>query len=67
MSARYAAAKRVVDNRTAETVEGVLLDLVTASALVAVYEAMNETNRARFDSLQFDKLAPFCLSKVSFA
>ena len=65
MSARYAAARRITESRQAGRVEGVLVDTFTASALVAVYEAMNETNRARFDSLPLERLAAFCLSKVS--
>lgn len=64
-STRYAAAQRIVTNSTAEKVEGYLLDTFTASALVAVYEAMNDENRARFDSIALPKLASFCLSKVS--
>ncbi|MDF2990283.1 MAG: hypothetical protein K0S37_797 [Microbacterium sp.] len=65
VSTRYTVAKRVVSNSTAETLEGALLDLFTASAMVAVYEAMNDANRARFDSIPLDRLASFCLSKVS--
>jgi hypothetical protein len=65
VSTRYAAAKRVVSTSTAATLEGVLLDLFTASAMVAVYEAMDDANRARFDSIPLERLAAFCLSKVS--
>lgn len=65
MSARYEAAKRIVANSQHEEVEGMILDLFTASALVAVYEAMNETNQARFDTVAFGPLANFCLQKVS--
>ncbi|MEV5068903.1 hypothetical protein MRBLMI12_000459 [Microbacterium sp. LMI12-1-1.1] len=65
ISTRYAAAKRIVRTATAEKVEGVLLDTFTASVVVAVFEAMNDTNRARFDSLPLVKLVDFCLSKAS--
>ena len=64
MSARYATAKTAVDTKTAQMLEGALLDTFTASAMIAVYEAMNDSNRARFDTVPLDKLASFCLSKV---
>ena len=57
MSIRHEIACRVVKNRQAEKLpEGQLLDLFTASALVNLYEALSETNRARFDSAPLDKL-----------
>lgn len=64
MSTRYKTAKTAVDTKTAQMLEGVLLDTFTASAMVAVYEAMNEDNRAKFDSVPLDKLASFCLQQV---
>lgn len=65
MSTRYDAAKRIVQNSQHEEVEGYILDLYTASALVAVYEALSEPARAKFDDLPFLRLTSFCLSKVS--
>lgn len=65
MSARYAVAKRITERSNAEMLEGVLLDLWTAGAMVAVYEAMNDANRAKFDAIPLDKLAGFCLSRVT--
>lgn len=61
VSTRYTAAKTAVENKTWQMLEGALLDTFTASAMVAVYEAMNEDNRAKFDSVPLDKLASFCL------
>lgn len=65
MSARYAAAQRVVANSQFEVVEDYVLDLFTASAMVAVYEALGEDARAKFDQVPLPRLASFCLSKVS--
>jgi hypothetical protein len=67
MSARYAAAQRIVQNSQHEEVEGVILDLFTASAMVAVYQALSPSAQALFDDIPFEKLAAFCLSKVSRA
>lgn len=66
-SSRYAAAKRIVDNSQYEEVEGVLLDAFTASALVAVYEALAPAGQAKFDDMPLQRLAAFCLSKVRAA
>jgi hypothetical protein len=64
VSTRYTTAKAVVTARTMGTLEGVLLDTFTASAMVAVYEALGEEQRAKFDSIPLENLAAFCLSKV---
>lgn len=64
MSARYAAAQRIVANSQHEEVEGVILDLFTASAMVAVHDALSPSAQALFDDIPFEKLATFCISKV---
>ena len=64
MSARYEAAKQATETQTAGTIEGALLDTFTASALVAVYEAMSPENQARFDSIPLDKLVAFCFQQA---
>jgi hypothetical protein len=61
VSARYAAAKRVVQNSQHEEVEGRILDLWTASAMVAVFEALGPAAREKFDDMPFEKLAGFCM------
>lgn len=65
-STRYAAARRVVANSQHEEVEGYLLDLFTASAMVAVYEALKPAAQAQFDTVTpFPRLAAFCLKQVT--
>lgn len=66
MSTRYATAKRIVANRQFEVVEGMVLDVFTASALVAVYEALNPEAQAKFDTIApLERVAKFALQKVS--
>lgn len=65
MSARYDVAKRIVANSQHEEVDGVILDLFTASAMVLVYEALSPSAQALFDEIPIERLAAFCLSKVS--
>lgn len=63
-SSRYAVAKNAVETGTAGTLEGSLLDTFTASALVAVYEAMSEKNRALFDTVPLPRLIDFVWKQV---
>lgn len=64
-SKRYIVAKRVLENHTAEMLEGVLLDTQSAAALVTVYEAMSDTNKANFDKVNpLWMLVSFCFQKV---
>ncbi len=68
MSNRYQMAKRVVETKTflpAPAFEGKILDLFTASALVAVYEALGPANQAKFDSVPLPTLLDFVWKKVS--
>lgn len=65
MGTRITTLREIVDTRTAGMIDGILVDLFTASAMVLVHDALSEPNRARFDSIPLPKLAAFCLSKVS--
>ena len=56
-SRRYEAAKKVVDTKQHDrNFEGAILDLTTAHALVNLYEALNPTNRAKFDTVPLHAL-----------
>lgn len=46
-------ARRVVENRTAEIHEGTLLDMWTASAMVAVYDGLSPEPRAVYHDYGF--------------
>jgi hypothetical protein len=46
-----AAAREVLEHRSVRMVDGVLLDLFTANAVVQVADAPSERNRERLDGL----------------
>lgn len=52
-----AAFRRIVKNWQAEKVDGVLVDAFSASAIVQVYDKLNETNRAKFLALPAHMMA----------
>lgn len=67
-----ASARWIVENNTHETLDpdtglitapnrGVLLDLFSASLMVQVHDALNETNRARFAAMPVAKAHAFAL------
>ena len=63
--------RRIVLNRQAERVHGLLVDLFTASAMLAVYDALNADNQAKFAALLdadgVRKLARFAINRVKIA
>jgi hypothetical protein len=67
-------ALRVAPVRLRYNVNGkvrrILMDQLTANAILAVYDAVNETNKPKLsamlaDSARLKKLTDFCWSKVS--
>ena len=50
-----AAAEKVLAGHTAVIAEGVLLDATTASAIMAVYGALNEVNKAKLRRMSVAK------------
>jgi hypothetical protein len=60
-SKRYESAKSVVASKSAGKLEGVLLDLFSASALVKLYEALSPANQERFDSLPLGRLVSLAM------
>ena len=62
-STRYEAARQIVENHQATLVEGVLLDVFTASVMVQVFDALSPERRAKFDKTgTLEQLAEICLS-----
>jgi hypothetical protein len=47
--------RAIVDHWQHATIEGARIDAMTASAYVAVWDALNEKNRAHLDSLPLRK------------
>lgn len=50
-------ARAIVAAHSAEEIDGVLLDVQTAAAIVTVHDALNETNRAKFAALTLPVMA----------
>ncbi len=48
--------RAIVDEKAACRMEGLLVDLFTASMLVQVYDALNETNREKFVKLSLRRM-----------
>ena len=65
------SARQVVETQTympGPALDGLLLDMFTASALVQVHDALNEANAAKFAAMPLEKAAPFAfrlIEKVS--
>ena len=49
--------RKIVSECQAAKVDGDLVDLFSAQAIIAVYDALNETNRAKFVALPVHKQA----------
>ena len=58
---RLAALRKVVESRTAAKIEGVLVDLFSASLIVQVYEALSERNKVIFAAMPIGQMG-----KVAF-
>ena len=58
-------ARDVVKKKSAKKVDGVLLDLFTASAIIQVYDAVNSQNKKRMDGLKLKQLADIAFKLAS--
>ena len=58
-------ARDVVKKKSAKKVDGVMLDLFTASAIVQVYDAVNSQNKKRMDGLKLTQLADIAFKLAS--
>lgn len=54
---RIAAIRAIVDTSTFAKVDGCMVDLFSASAIIAVYDALNTDNRAKFAGLSVHRMA----------
>lgn len=53
---RIERLRHIVEHKSAARIEGLLMDLFTASMLVQVYDALSETNRTKFLALPLRKM-----------
>jgi hypothetical protein len=66
------ALRQIVTDKSAAKVNGVLVDLFTASAIMQVYDAVNNANKEKMDSMLktkagLMKIANFAMTKVNEA
>ena len=54
---RIGAIRQIVERHQYAKVDGTMIDLFSASAIVKIYNALNEQNRERFASLPASKMA----------
>lgn len=54
---KIAAVRAIVDAKQYAKIDGVAIDLFSASAIVAVYDALNEENRAKYAAMPVRKMA----------
>lgn len=56
--------REIVATRTAARVDGVLVDLFSASVTVQVYDRLNEGNRAKLGAMPVRRMVNVCLQVV---
>ena len=64
---RIKAIQGVLDKRSYAKIDGTMIDLTSASAIMAVYNNLNDVNKVKFSSLTAYKMADLAykiLSKV---
>jgi len=54
---RIAAIRRIVEERQYAKIEGVAVDLFTASAIIQVYDKLNDQNKAKLAAMPVPKIA----------
>ena len=52
----FETMQSIVKDKQAREIEGVLVDMFTASALVQAYEQVNDSNKRRIEASNLDKL-----------
>lgn len=61
---RIAAIRAIKDSRQYAKVDGCMVDLFSAGAICAVYDALNEANREKFASLPAPKMATIAFKLI---
>jgi len=55
-AARIDTLRSIVENHQHQTIDGMLVDAMTAQRLVQVFDALSDANKAKFDSVPLDRL-----------
>ena len=51
------ACRSIIKNGQYEKINGVMVDLFSASAIVKIYDALSDANKAKFETLPLGKMA----------
>ncbi len=62
---RINAIRRVVDNKQYAKIDGQMADLFTCSAIVQVYDALNDSNKVKFCSMPYTKMAHVAFNLIN--
>lgn len=57
---RIEKLRQIVRDRQANRVEGLLVDMYTASVIVQVYDAVNDGNKKKMDATKLPQLSSIC-------
>mgnify|MGYP006863482165 CR=1 FL=1 len=53
---RIAAIRQVVSDKQYAKIDGTMADLFTCSAIIQIYDALNDANQTKFSALPFAKM-----------
>jgi len=59
---RIAAIKQVITEGQYAKIDGCMCDLFSASTVIAIYDALNDENKAKFSSLPWPRMATVAFS-----
>jgi hypothetical protein len=62
---RINAVRQIVTNSQYAKIDGIMLDLFSASAIIKVYDAINEANQIKYRSLPVYKMADIAFKLMS--
>jgi len=64
-SKTIAKVKEIVDKKQAMKIDGIMVDMFTASAISKIYDKVNDANKAKMDKLKITKLADIAMKLMS--
>ncbi len=64
LESRIEKLRRIVSQHQADKVDGRMVDVQTANALVLVHDALSPENQAKFDKVPLPKLVDFAWKNV---
>jgi hypothetical protein len=59
------AIRAIVDNHACRVIDGVMVDAMSAQAIIAVYDALSEANRATFVAMPITRMGTVAWKLIS--